>query len=275
MNSCTILSTYVHQPTETYFDEVFRSTSSVLPDELLQKIFELFTLDDLASASLTCRRWAAIAQDEKLWNLRRFIPDLKQFTLEDWKIHFGLSIEDQCSLTRGEKRQLLSFLQVVTAPKVVESDAGVMVLTMPKGYCLEQLEQLASASGHSLSLAYNDIEDQHRKKNVEKTHTVVITNRIISGSRLKMTHEHHKLLSQIGSTIPDMLTATALLLVQRKLECFDWNEKEITYTRTGDTIEQNGNKVSLVVGNSLKGIFVGFGEASTTTVDVCGCYKIN
>lgn len=70
------------------------SPAEKLPQELIEKILELLSPDDLARASRLCTNWNAIVMQPKLWqaiNLREVFPTVTFFLQDEWRTFCNLT----------------------------------------------------------------------------------------------------------------------------------------------------------------------------------------
>ena len=193
------------------------------PQEIILKVFGYLTAIELAKCDEVSRRWRRLASDATLWNafdLRGTIsPSLKVFDKSDWVIRvdlssFGLDVIDAPPL---DKRQAIPFLKRCLSSLPIEGNAGITVLTIPKGLTFNTLVKLAGSPkvGNTAKFRYiwGRISSEIGDIPVDKTYRIVITNNVFKKSRNLSVSDQKALMSKIGCEMPRVLEATVLLVV--------------------------------------------------------------
>ncbi|MCC5832596.1 MAG: F-box protein [Chlamydiales bacterium] len=227
-------------------------------------IFSYLSPNELGRIRRVSKQWGRLASMLSLWNaldLRKLSPSLKVFEESDWKTHvdlssFGLDVSDAPPL---DKRQAIPFLKRCIYSLSIEENAGVTLLTIPKGLTFKKLVKLAgSFKGENrprFRYIWDRISSEIRDIPVDKTYRLVITNNVFKNSRNLSTSDQEALVKERGCEIPSLLEAATLLVVtymstQQRL----YNDKPWTYTRCSE----RGDRYQLVVGGfTLGGLSVG------------------
>ena len=217
------------------------SLNQQLPEEIILRVFGHLTETELAKSGEVCRRWRRIASDVTLWNaldLRKFSPLLQVFDESDWLTHvnlpsFGLDVADAPPL---DKRTTIPVLKRCLSSLPIEGNAGVTLLTIPKGLTFNKLVRLAGlpevGNITQFRFIWNRILAKLGDIPVDKTYRIVITNNVFTGSRNRSITDQKALVSRIGCEMPKVLEATVLLVVTlmssgKRL----YNDNPRTYTR--------------------------------------------
>ncbi|MCC5832160.1 MAG: F-box protein [Chlamydiales bacterium] len=242
-----------------------RDFFSQQPQEIIIGIFSYLSAIELTKCREVSRKWRRLGSDSTIWNaldLRKISPLLKVFDESDWVTHldlpsFNLDVVDAPPL---DKFQAIPILKRSLYSLPIEGNAGITLLTIPKGLTFNKLVKLAGLPKvgnrpefryiwHSISSEIGDIE-------VDKTYRIVITNNVFKESRNLSVKAHKALLSKIGCEMPKIVEATVLLVVTfmssgERL----YSDNPCTYTRCSEQIDG----YQLVVGGfSLDGIDVNF-----------------
>ena len=179
--------------------------------EIWKKVFNLLQLKELYRMGLVCKNWRIISSDDALlmkFDLQELFPSLKIIDGNVWEKHWdlkalGLDISNAPVL---DQREAYFRLKKLYTPGLIENNAGVTILTLPKGLSRANLPKVFR------DIAFNHLMRLPGKDQViEKTRTVMITNNIIKGSRVKSPKSQQTLLEGIGCNLPDVLTVMTLL----------------------------------------------------------------
>lgn len=140
------------QPALVSASEEINDTDSFsqLPEEIILRTFGFLRANELAKCGEISRRWRRLASDPVLWNafdLRTISSSLKVFDELDWITHvdlssFGLDVTDAPPLN---KHQAIPFLKRCLSSLPIEGNAGITVLTIPKGLTFNTLVKLAGS----------------------------------------------------------------------------------------------------------------------------------
>jgi hypothetical protein len=240
-----------------------RDCLSQLPEEILLTIFRFLGVIALTKCSEVSRKWRRLASEETLWkafDLKNISPLLKVFDESDWVTHvdlsaYGLSIEDAPPLN---KRRVIPDLKRCLSSTQIEGNAGITLLTIPKGLTFNILVKLAESPKVGNKPKFRHIWDRITNEigdiPVDKTYRIVITNNVLKKSRNLSFSDHKALLCQKGYEMPKVLEATVLLVVTfivsgERL----YNDNSWTY---GRCLEQPSGYQLAVGGFSPNGICV-------------------
>lgn len=192
-----------------------------LSEEISMLIFSYLKPKDLGRSCLVNKQWRRLASDSTLWNafnLREIFPSLKVFDEIDWASHidlssFGLDVTDAPPL---DKRTAISFInRSLSLP--IERNAGVTLLTIPKGVTYNILVKVAGSPKMGNITQFKDIPDCIPNEigdiPVDKTYRIVITNSIFKNSRNLSVSAQEALVSKIGCDMPKILEAMVLLIM--------------------------------------------------------------
>ena len=197
-------------------------TINALPLEVLGVIFGYLSPEQLAKACRVSKLWNAVASQEHLWNvfdLKTLFPKLSILDSQVWNDHidlnaFGLSFADAEPLN---KRKVILELKRLFAVLKVEGDAGITLLTIPKGLSFNKLVKLAGCPIKGNKAAFKYIWDRITAELgdvvVQKTYRVAITNNILVGSRDKSSYVQQLLVKKFGCDKPKMIDAVALAIL--------------------------------------------------------------
>ncbi len=186
-------------------------------------IFGFLSPEDLGRTSCVCREWQVMASEDHLWRAL----DLKKIfrlTLLDekvWETHvdcaaLGLDLTGAPPLTQN--KETVRFLKGLCAQicAQVEGDAGITLLTLPKGLTLNKLEKLASSpkQGNAAKfLLWAGVSKTFGDAPVDKTYRVLITNNVLKGSRMLTVYKQHELGEKMGWEMPGMLPVATLTIL--------------------------------------------------------------
>ena len=163
------------------------SAATVLPDDLVSHALSFLSPEDLARASGVCREWNKLSAE--LWkdfDLKKICKVIDQAV---WEKHVDLATLglDASGAPAIDKRIAIPFIKRLSSQ--VEGNAGVTLLTMPKGLTLNKLIALAAApkQGPATQFRYiwPRIVEELGNVAVDKTYTVAITNSVLKDSRNK------------------------------------------------------------------------------------------
>ena len=120
-----------------------RKAATVLPDDLVSHALSFLSPEDLARASGVCREWNKLSAD--LWQAFDLKKICKVIDQAVWERHVDLATLglDASGAPAIDKRIAIPFIKRLS--RQVEGDAGVTLLTMPKGLTLNKLIALAAA----------------------------------------------------------------------------------------------------------------------------------
>ncbi|MCC5832171.1 MAG: F-box protein [Chlamydiales bacterium] len=241
-----------------------RDLFSQQPLDIIIKIFTYLSVVELAKCGEISRKFRRLASDSCLWNafdLKRISPLLKVFDESDWVTHFdissfGLDVTDAPSL---DKRKTIPNLKRHLSSLPIEGDAGITLLTIPKGLTLKKLLELArSTSKMEERTQFRNISDHIIREigdiSIDKTYRIIITNNILKKSRNLSIDEHIALVIKIGCEMPKVLEASVLLVVTFMISGESlYSNIPVTYTRCSEQISD----YQLAVGGFMRdGVFV-------------------
>lgn len=228
-----------------------------LPAEVMLQIFSNLSSIELCQSCLVNRQWRQLASDKSLrnnFNLEDFFPSLKVFDKAAWQKHidlpsFGLTMEDRSSV---DKQTLIPGLRQLFSSLSVEGDAGITLLTIPKGLTPNIAINLPGAPkiDHAC-LKLREI----RNIPVEHTYTIAISNNVLEGSRNLSLSAQTKFASQKHCELPTALELVTLLVVtylssKERLYKAQCNDNLMTFARC---IESIGDYPLVVGGFSSEG----------------------
>ena len=198
---------------------------SQLPEEIILRTFGFLNAIHQTKCGEVSRRWRRLASDKTLlaaFNPRNLSPLLKVFDESDWVTHVDLSAY---GLTTGDippcdARKATTLLErVLSSPLMteIEENAGITVLTIPKGLTFNTLVRLAGSPKVGNTPKFRFIWDRISSEigdiPVDKTYRIVITNNVFKKSRNLSVSDQKALASKIGCEMPRVLEATVLLVV--------------------------------------------------------------
>ena len=182
-----------------------------LPNDLMSHAFSFLSTEDLASASRVCKEWqVSVSHVWDSLDLRRVIPSLQVIDQTVWERHFHLAAlgMDARGAPAIDRRVAIPFLKRLSSH--VEENAGITLLTMPKGLTFSKLIALVSApkQGHAtrIKFIWPRIKEMLGDVAVDKTYTVAITNSVLKESRNKAYGIQNELAQRNGGELPGVLT---------------------------------------------------------------------
>lgn len=210
--------------TSTPFNEEINDTDffNQQPQEIILKIFGCFSLMGLIKSCEVSRRWRRLASDATLWkafDLRTISPSLKVFDELEWATHvdlssFGLDVTDAPPL---DKCQAIPAIKRCLSSLPIEGNAGITLLTIPKGLTFNTLVKLAGSlkveNAPKFRYIWDPISNEIGDIAVDKTYRIVITNNVFINSRSLSVSDQNAQLSKMGCEMPRVLEATVLLVV--------------------------------------------------------------
>ncbi len=206
------------EPVQARFHAIAEDLTTNLPEELVLAIFAYLDLPALVSVSQVNKLWRQLSGDRFLWKavLKSICPRLQIFDDVDLAAHidlaaYGLSVDGASPL-----RLMIPHLR--RCPSLpVEGEAGITLLTIPKGLTLNKLIKLARSpqQGKSTRFGYNWDRILYEIGDIEvaKTYHIVITNNIFEGSRGKTVAEQRDLVGHHGCEMPRTLEQAFLLAI--------------------------------------------------------------
>ncbi len=221
MSSLT-LSTYISPsaPWEFVYQQAAKHKSiHWLSRELILHIFSFLSPKDLGRTACVYREWEILANDKSLWNLKKLFPSLQVIDETVWETHvdlaaLGLSIEDAPPIQKRD----ISILKTLIFLGV-EDNAGITVLTMPKGLTLNKLVKLARSPKQGNRTNFNYISPRVLEELgdvfVEKTYRVAITNSVLQRSRNLFVRAQEKLVNSLYCELqmPEVLPVATLAIL--------------------------------------------------------------
>lgn len=154
--------------------------------------------------------WKALGADQLLYytqDIKRELPSLNVIDKWVWEACEGLAIPDEPPLLKQD----ISIIKELMATLKIKEDAGITLLTMPKGLTLNRVK-----NGRSLSLfrfIRSDILEKFGDIPVKKTCRVAITNSILEGSLNLSVDAQKELVGRVGCEMPELLSVAALAIL--------------------------------------------------------------
>ena len=195
---------------------------NTFPSDILVEIFGYLSPKELGQACRVCKLWNALASQERLWNaidLKKLFPKLSIIDEKVWKDHVdlvksGLSFDDAQPL---KKRAAILELKRLFAVLKVEDDAGITLMTIPKGLSFDKLAPLAgcpimsekSIDRYTWTQLMQDLGDI----TAQKTYRVAITTNIIVNTTDMRSYEQQDLVNTLGCEKPKMIEVMALAIL--------------------------------------------------------------
>ncbi|NGX59337.1 MAG: hypothetical protein KR126chlam3_00488 [Chlamydiae bacterium] len=151
---------------------------------------------------------------EDTLDLKRQFPSLAIIDRSVWEKYadlrnLGLSVEDEESLDR---RTVIPILEDLFASEKIDAEAGVTILTIPKGLNFRKLINFATFPNEgnmtnfkSIWLQLSELMGDYA---VDRTYRVVMTNSVLKGSRNLPVEAQKKLPKVIGCKVPESITSS-------------------------------------------------------------------
>ena len=275
--------TSLRKSTRLPVNQTFFNTA---PSKVLVKIFGYLSPEELARARRVSKLWNILTTQDPLWNafdLKELFPKLSILSSQVWNDHvnlemFGLSFTDGKPL---DKRKTIPELKRLFAVLKVEGDAGITLLTIPKGLSFNKLVKIAGCpiKGNKATFEHIRISITAELGDVEvqKTYRVAITNNVLEGSRNKSFKDQQLLVEQFGCDRPKIIDVVALLILtfisssaQSPLRLL--NNKPWTLTRCDEKINNNP---SIVGSFAPEGMLVSNIGNDSSSVGIVGWRKFD
>ncbi len=198
------------------------SLNLTLPNEIFLEIFKFLSPEELGRVSCVCKNWHKIGKTESLWknfNLKILFPKLEIIDEAVWKAHinldkYQLSFEDT---PPNNNRQIIPLLKRLFTNLKIENDAGITLLTMPKGLSYNKVKSFAQSPlrGNPTNFRYtwHHFPDELGDTLIEKNHRVFITNDVVEGSRALSITKQEKLLETLNCQMPNVLPLATLAIL--------------------------------------------------------------
>lgn len=189
---------------------------SQLPEEIIFQMFDLLTARELVCVSQVSRRWKRLASDGKLWNtpLTKIFPTLKVFDSSDWS-NYIKDLPSHGLSTAGElpNRAYISILKQRLTSLSIENNAGLTLLTIPKGLTVNKIKQLGE-SMKGIRVQWGNYAFFKKLGDIpaERTYRILITNNVLERSRELTTEAQKEFVQALGWRCPKFLEATTLLI---------------------------------------------------------------
>lgn len=191
-----------------------------VPGEILLNVFKYLPPEDLCKkTNRVCKFWRALSADSSLWkafDLKKLFPSVKFLDETVWKAYVDLvelkfTFEDAQPI---DNRIAYLALKRLLALRI-DGNAGVTVLTLPKGLTFEALTSLANSKGINIEFVWPRIEQFCKTLCIEETQTIAITNSIFFKSNKLSNAKQNALLKKIGCEKPGVLALSSLALLSR------------------------------------------------------------
>lgn len=191
-----------------------------IPTDLAVAVLKKLPPEDVCRSSRVCRVWRLLASDSSLWNaaaLKRQFPKLEVLDKELWQsVAFlrglGLSLEDASPFDVETYKVLKSLF----AQLQVEGDAGIALLTIPKGLTLNKLVSLAQLSkrpDRPIKFDISKVPQILRDLPTSKTCHVILTRASLQGMRGVTIESHNEILDLNGFKMIGALPGSALVIL--------------------------------------------------------------
>jgi len=203
-------------------EEIFNDTDflSRQPQEILHEILRYLSPIELAKCGELSRKWRRLKSHTLLWdafNLRKISPLLNVFDELDWAKYVDVTL---MKLEMGDeppldKYQVIPFLYRCLSSLPIEGDAGITLLTIPKGTTFNNMLKFARSSIVGTKIAYilGRISSKIGDIPVDKTYRIVITNNVLKKSRDLSIKRQKALMKKTDCEMPRVLEATVFLVV--------------------------------------------------------------
>ncbi len=168
---------------------------SLLPDELILKIFSYLNASELSKSCRVSSAWCALARDDSLWKVMYLAA--ASFGKEDYEKKYGITIQDAPPIPKDHYEILKSRDPVCPEKKMVENWMFLLKVPMideKQPFDLEGMKALVTSKKiHEKGYQYifQPIIAADKLKTVEKTHWILIR-KIVDGTRSKNLEEQKK-----------------------------------------------------------------------------------
>ena len=181
-------------------------------------ILSYLSPNDLARSCVINKHWHTLASAPGLWNafhLNKLFPTLRVFNELDWAHHVDLTalkLSMADAPPSNKRKEIAAIHSLLSRP--IEGNAGVTLLTMPKGLTLRKLKEIAQSPkfGHAIIFFVSNKSIPLDRK-IDKTYRIVITNNIFSKTRNLSFNIQKKIIKDMSCDVPKLLEAATLLLV--------------------------------------------------------------
>ncbi len=256
---------------------VLQSTgiSNQQPEDVVLEIFKWLSIDELVNIREVSRKYRRLA-DLKGWgavDLRKFSPLVTVFDESDWIKHVDLSAHDLSieNVSPLDKYRTIRALKRCLSTLSIKENAGVTLLTIPKGLTLNKLVKLVESQKmrNTIEVYFDDgISNELGDIPVDNTYRIVITNNVLEESQGLCAMQYKDSTNKIGCEMPSVLEATMLLVVK-----FLWGERSSHFYRLTFTRCSGRSEYSVTGGQIPNGFFI---KAFSVCdyLDICGASAV-
>lgn len=262
-NVCPDSWQFVKEQAEKYLYQEPMS-KDVLPPEVRRYIFEFLSLEKWGQISCICKEWKMLTADNSLWeslNLKTLFPKLQILDAKTWKTHVDMATyELDVAADFRQDKQMIKTLKKFASLKI-EGDAGITLLTIPKGLTFNKLMRLAQSPKQGRVTRIKDFGDHQIAKNfgnipIDRTYRVIITNNILEKSRRTPRCHQEGIVELLGCQLPGVLEVATLAILTyisstKILPTRLYNDNPRTYT---NCLEQISSFWVIVGGFTAQGL---------------------
>jgi hypothetical protein len=197
-----------------------------LPNEIFLEIFGYLSANDLVALPAVCKKFYQLSSPKsetgkRLWeaiDLRKLFPKLCLIDEKTLANHVNLAKYelDLTDYSPPPKHILRAKLAKLFESLKVKDDAGITLVTMPKGLKLHAILDIASKSNISYSIS-DQITTALKNTKVQATYLVAITNSVLQDSLNTRLASQESLAEQHNGEIPDLLTILTLAVLTEKI----------------------------------------------------------
>ena len=234
-------------------------------NEVMLNVLSYLAPKDLAGCAKTCKEWRKLAYDESLWNsiekrLPVFFPSLSVINGTIWKNYvdldaFGLDVEGEGDQTLSKRASLILILRAVKElTPLIEENAGVTLLTIPRGLTFTKLVALAESpkQGNSGRIVFWDrFQQEFGEIPVDETYRIVISNSLLWSSSSPNDHLAQGLVTGHEGNIPRVLEVSTLSILTNMVFSTRLFGNSRTFTICRETIDV----LKMSAGGFLEGMF--------------------
>jgi hypothetical protein len=242
-----------HQKSAPLHEEIFEHeyvepncAIEKLPQEIFLSIFIFLRPEELESCCLVNHLWNRLASSDQLWrtfDLKKLFPAITIFDASEWALNFnqsrsGVMMED-LGLTTNDLSGLDLRKTILNLKKnffsKIKNEAGVTLLTIPKGLSLQKLKTLAGQWRETsfYPIAY-DLLNHIGEIEVLQSYRIAITNAILSDSLNRSRDQQLEFVHERNCEVPKALEVATLLFVS--FHAFQKRLYRNTYTLCSDEV---------------------------------------
>jgi hypothetical protein len=210
---------------------------SVLPDELILKIFSYLNLSTLGKLCCVSKEWKRLASDDILW--KKAIYKERAFGNDKWAQHFGEKVvENEDNIEEFSSLPLHDYIADCQKLKSIFPDKNtknnLMLVRLPKTlngeFNIIKTQKLSVQK--KISIRSDRLPEELNNMSIDKSYWIQMTNFLLPNSKNQDYQEQEKMVAHlahqflVGYEIPKTLEAATCML---SIQCIEQN---LIFTKT-------------------------------------------